>query len=108
MAVPVKLFFRKANDQIVTLSGLKDSLTDAFQNAALVTATLQDHLNAPVAGLSGLTLGYVAASNGDYRGQVEEVFDPAEGGGYKLVIDAVEGSLVGHWEVPVEVKTRVQ
>jgi hypothetical protein len=106
MAVPSKLILYKKNDQYVEISGLADGLTAAYMNAATVTATLKARDGTNVTGLTNITLSYVAASDGVYRGQVAETFDPTAGGGYTLHIDATQGSTTAHLEIPVEIKIR--
>jgi hypothetical protein len=102
----VKKILFKSNDQVIEVFGLKNVLTGAFLNAATVTATLKNRSGQNVAGLTDLPLNYVAGSNGDYRGQVEETFNPPQRDGYTLIIDAAEGGLVGHWEFPARVEAR--
>ena len=108
MVVPTKVFLKPQNDQVITVDRLKDSVTGAFLNAATVTATLKDHRGNSVAGAIAIVLSLVGGSTtGKYRGQVEETFDPPIGTGYTLEIDAVEGGVVGHWEIPAEVIARI-
>lgn len=106
MAVPDSITLYKVNDQVVEVTGLKNNVTGAFLNAATVTATLKDKNGNAVTGLSSLTLAFLAGTNGNYRGQVEQTFDPAPGRGYVLHIDSDEGGVVGHWEIPVIVEVR--
>lgn len=96
----------KRNDQTITVTGLRNAETGVFLNAATVRATLLDPSGQPVSGFNNLSLSYIASSNGNYRGQVEETFDPPEGTGYTLVVDATEGTLVGHWEIPAVIRQR--
>jgi hypothetical protein len=99
VVVPTRLILFKANDQVIEVKGLKNNVSGAFLNAATVTATLKDPAGANVTGLTAIPLAYVAASSGDYRGQVEETFNPAQKDGYTLHIDASEGGLVLHVEI---------
>jgi len=96
----------KVNDQVIEVLGLKNNVSGAFLNAATVTATLKDAAGQNVTGLTNLTLAYVAASSGDYRGQVEQTFDPAVGGSYTLHIDGSEAGLVLHLEIATTVSVR--
>lgn len=108
MVVPTKVFLKPQNDQTVTIDRLKDSVTGDFLNAAVVTATLIDHRGNSVVGAIAITLALVSGNTtGKYRGQVEETFDPPIGSGYTLEIDASEGGVVGHWEIPAEVIARI-
>jgi len=108
MALDNKYIFYKKNDQYFEWNGLKDGLTLAFENTATVVGTLKDSSGTAVAGFTTITFNYVAASSGLYRGQIEETFDPPLGGGYTLHMDATVGTKKGHWEKPVEIKTRTQ
>ncbi len=101
-----KLVLYKSNDQEVEVIGLKNNITGAWLNAAVVTATLKDPAGANVTGLTALPLAYVALSNGDYRGHVEETFNPTAKDGYTLHIDASEGGVVLHLEIPTRIEIR--
>jgi len=101
-----KLVLYNSNDQVVEVIGLKNNISGAYLNAAVVTATLKDPAGANVTGLTALPLTYVPASSGDYRGQVEETFNPTMRDGYTLHIDASEGGVVLHMEIPTRVEIR--
>lgn len=61
------------NDQILAVYGLKDKVTDTYINNATVTATVKTTAGVAVPGQSfPMTLAYVASSNGDYRGTLED------------------------------------
>ncbi len=106
MAVPSKLVLYQSNDQYIEIDQLADGITGAFVNGATVTVTLKDSAGAIVTGISSLALSYVAASSGKYRGQVEDTFNPTKGGGYILHVNADNGGLKLHLEIPVEIKIR--
>jgi hypothetical protein len=98
----------KGNDQHLQVSGLADGLTAAWVNDAVVTATLKDSASAVVTGINALSLSYIAASNGNYRGAIPDTFNPAEGYDYTLEITATQGgTTVGFWVRPAWVKVRV-
>ena len=107
MAFPSKVILYKLNDNFIEIDGLADGLDAAnYFNAATITATLKDSAGVNVAGIIALPLTYVSASNGKYRGAVQEAFDPPAGGGYSLIIDASQGGVVGRWAVKTDVKVR--
>ena len=106
MAIPEKVTIFIENDsyvEIVIHDGLDE---DTYFNAATVTATLKDRSGTVVTGINGLTLTYVLASNGMYRGIVQESFNPTLGGGYKLELVAIESGVQGKLVLPAEVKVR--
>ena len=110
MSIPDRITLYPKNDQVIEVFGLHNQVISAtsWLNAATVTATLKDSAGAAVTGLSALALAYIAASNGDYRGQVEDTFNPAPGDDYTLHIDASEAGIVLHIEIPVSVQVRAQ
>lgn len=55
------------NTNVLTLTGLTNSVSGAAINNATVTVTIKDGAGSTLAGASGLTMDYVAASNGTYR-----------------------------------------
>jgi len=107
MAIPLKVILFVDNDMFVEIDQLHDGLDVlTYFNAATVTATLKDRDGVVVTGVNGITLTYVAASNGTYRGAIQETFNPTLGGGYKLEIIAVQSGVQGKWVIPAEVKIR--
>lgn len=106
MAFPSKVTLYKLNDNYIEIDGLSDGLDPTtYFNAATITATLKDSSGNNVTGATNISLSYVASSNGKYRGTVQETFNPSVGS-YTLHIDASQGGIVGHWEVPASVKIR--
>ncbi len=68
----VRVLFHES-DNLLELDGLQDALTLAFINNATVTARVLDRAGTEVTGQTWpLTLGYVAASDGDYRGNLSD------------------------------------
>lgn len=93
------------NDNVLTMDGLKDVVTDAFLNAATVTAQLKTAEGADVGG--ALTLSYVAESRGRYRATIEDDLALIDQTAYQVHIDVDAGAdLRAHWEVPVTAITR--
>jgi hypothetical protein len=105
--------FYRGNTQILTLKGLYsggDETTGpmVFQNAATVTATLNDSNGNPQPGLSGATLAYVAGSDGWYQYTVPSSFNSAVGYNYTLMVDADIGIGHLHREYPANVEIATQ
>ena len=57
------------SDNVVTLAGLFGTVANAYVNSATVTGTVLAPDGTVVSG-SAFTLTYVAASNGNYQGQI--------------------------------------
>lgn len=107
MAIPTKVILFIENDMYVEIDELHDGLNPtSYFNAATVTATLKDRDGNIVPEVDNITLVYVAASNGKYRGAIQETFEPTLGGGYNLEIVAVQGGVQGKWVIKAEVKIR--
>lgn len=97
------------NDSVLTLTGAMDEVTDAYLNSATVTGRVYDSTTSggvPVPGSTPLaaavTLSYVAASDGDYRGVVEaDAFSPALTAGtrYWIKFTLVSGGVDAVWWV---------
>lgn len=98
-----------ANDMLLSVTGLRNAATAAYLNSATVTATLVDALGVTVTGQSfPLTLAYVASSNGNYRGTLEDTLNTIVGDILTAQVTADAGpALRGYWEVPCQVQTRV-
>lgn len=97
------------NDHIIKVTGLRDGATSQYINDATVQATMVDHNGAEVEGVTWpLTLNYVADSDGNYVGLLEEELKVSPSGIYHLVVDAeAVPDVKGHWRKPVTVKERV-
>jgi len=105
--------FYRGNTQILTLKGLYsggDETTGpvVFQNAAAVTATLNDVNGNPVAQINGLTLPYVSGSSGWYQATIPGSFNAAVGYNYTLIVDADIGIGHLHREYPANVEVATQ
>lgn len=104
--VPVRLILYPRNSQNVEIDGLKDQ-NGTYLNAATVTGTLVDQNGNNVPGFINLTLVYTSASEGVYVTTVSGLqFNPPEGDGYTLVLDAAQGAAIGHWEIKARVQQR--
>lgn len=114
MPVASSFTFLSLNGQFLNWT-LTDSQTGLPINNATVTATLYsgrsrfDPDGTPGTAVTGFTnISLIFQSNGLYQGQIPATFDPGDGGGFILVVDATApGYLAQHWEVPANVTQRV-
>jgi hypothetical protein len=74
------------SDTLLTVDGLKDQATGQYVNAASVSATVRDVDLQAVEGGTGLTLEYVANSNGKYQGVIPYTLTLTPGATYYLDI----------------------
>lgn len=97
-----------ANDNVLELTGLKNAVADDYIDDATVTVTLVDSAGNEVAGETWpLIMGYVAASDGDYRVTLPYGLDLSAGRSYTAQITADGGlGLRGYWALPVHAKRR--
>lgn len=58
------------SDNLVRLDALTNASSGAYVNSATVTFTLKDSTGAVFGGLSGVSMPYVASSNGRYEGTI--------------------------------------
>ena len=64
------------NDQTLTVTGIRDEITDAYINDAAVTAIVKNPDGTEVSGQDWpLTLAYVTSSNGNYAGNLEDTLE---------------------------------
>lgn len=97
-----------ANDNLLELQGLQNAATAAYVNTATVTATVVDKNGANVAGQSWpLTLGYVAASNGNYRGTLEDTLSLAANEDYIARVAVSGAGLTAFFEHPLLAAKRI-
>ena len=88
------------NDQLLKVEGLRDPVTSAYVNAAIIEATMYESDGVtPVSGQSWpLTLDYVSASNGNYQGLLEDGRVLTYGEIYWIEVRADAGSdLIKTW-----------
>ncbi len=103
----VEILFDK-NSMLLRLNGARDAKTAAFLNAATVTARLVDAQGVDIVGQTWpLTLDYVATSDGDYCGTLNDTLEQT--------IDAIETAQVtfdggmglkAFWQTPCVVQVR--
>jgi hypothetical protein len=105
MSIPQKVTIWLSNTQDLKLFGLQDIDTLLFWDAAVVSGTLIDE-NGNVTMIQNVPLAYVPGTNGNYVGVVTTDDSLVVGGGYRLVLDAVQGAARYHLELPAEVKVR--
>ena len=74
------------NDNSVYISGLRNSSDDSYVNDATVTFTVYDESSNQIAGAIGVSMPYVSASNGKYRGVMQSTADLIVGNEYTTVI----------------------
>ncbi len=96
------------NDNLIELDALTNPATGAYVNDATVTLTaIRDSAGATVSGETfPKAMSYVASSSGKYRATVDKALAIVAGRHYTAVIDAVSGSLDGHWELPLACRLR--
>lgn len=92
-----------SNDNVVQLDALAD--VDGYINNATVAAVINTKAGVEV--VASFTLTYVTASNGRYRGTIEEDAAITSGTEYVLVVSATASSdRKGSWSVPLKAMTR--
>jgi len=100
-----------ANDNILTLTGLMNESTQTYINDAAVTVTLVDKNDVQVSGETWpLTMGYIAASNGNYRSILTDTLSATLSNGVELIaqITANAGAgLNGFWEIKINTAKRL-
>jgi hypothetical protein len=93
-----------STDNVIKVSGLRDAITDTYQNAAAVTVTMYDSADAEVVGETWpLALTYVPASNGDYIATLVDTLTLTTGEYTVEVIANAGAGLNRTWRAPVQV-----
>ena len=103
----VEILFDK-NNMLLRVNGARDAKTAAFLNVATVTARLVDSLGVDIGGQTWpLTLDYVAASNGDYCGVLNDTLVQIIGAIEQAQITFDGGiGLKAFWKTPCVVQDR--
>ena len=74
------------NDNDVFLKGMRNPEDNSYVNDAVLTFTVYDDDCNVMSGADGVSMSYVAASNGVYRGVLESSVDLIPGKFYNVVI----------------------
>lgn len=82
----------KGNDNLLEVTGLQNAATDAYLNSATVTAVVTDIDGNTVTNADSITLSYVSASNGNYRGTVPDDADLSDQQQVTVTITADAGA----------------
>lgn len=106
MPATAKLYI--GNDNRILIEGLLNKAASTYLNSATVTVTLVDSTGAQVSGQSWpTTMSYIAASDGDYAGTLEDALSLTEHAWYTAQVTANGGAgLLGYWELAVQAKVR--
>ena len=96
------------NDNLIEVDQLTNVATGAYLNSATVSCRVLDSSGAAVAGETWpITLGYVASSNGKYRGTLRDSVAFIAGRSYVAEITADAGAdLKALWALPLKVEKR--
>lgn len=97
------------NTSLIEVSGMRDSADKSFINNAVVSCRIKDRAGTDLTGETWpVTLSYVAASDGVYRGVVAAALNLVVNQVYTLEITATSGGNQGFWAVPVKAITRTR
>lgn len=92
---------------LVELSGLKDSISGAWLNAATVEFTLKTQAGVEVAGqVWPLTMTHVPNSKGIYRAAIPHDLTLTVGTTYIAEISATNDTNVGLWQLQTKARAR--
>ncbi|MEQ1636708.1 MAG: hypothetical protein ABL903_08440 [Methylococcales bacterium] len=95
------------NDNSLELNGLRNAITDAYVNDAMVAAVLKDMAGIDLPGQPWpLVLPYVAASDGCYRGILQDTLTLKHDQHYRLQIAAQGDGLTATWEAVIKAEIR--
>lgn len=85
------------NDNLISISNVKNEATGALIDDATVTVTVKDFNDVNVTGQSW-PLVLLPQGGGSYQGTIESTAGIIANKKYKIVWDVVKGSLVAHGE----------
>ena len=92
------------NDNLLSVTGLKNASSGSYMNDATVTATLVDSTGTTVTGQTfPVTLSYVADTDGNYQATLEDALSLNEGSVYTATISATTSSgLSASWQMTMK------
>jgi len=97
-----------SNDNLLSVTGLKNASSGSYMNNSTVTATLKDTAGDVVTGQTfPITLSYIADSDGNYQATLENTLSITEGTTYNATITATSASgLYAEWEMQMTATKR--
>ena len=97
-----------SNDNLLSVSSLRNSSSGSFMNNATVTATLKDTGGTNVSGQTfPVTLSYIADSDGNYQMTLDNALSMVEDTTYVATITATSSSgLYAEWEMTLTATKR--
>jgi len=75
-----------STDTVVYVQGLHDVVSKSYDNGATITAALADADGTAVTGATAINVAYVAASDGDYAGEVQNTVTLVEDAWYTITL----------------------
>lgn len=75
-----------STDTVIYVQGLHDVVTEDYDNGATITAAVADADGAGVTGATAINVAYVAASDGDYAGEVQNTVTLVDGAWYTITL----------------------
>ena len=89
-----RVILKRGNDQVVSMTGLRNTDTGEYLNTATVRATLYDSRGQIVPAFKDVFMSHVPGSNGDYEWTIEsDTMMLPKSVEYSLEFKAVQGSL---------------
>lgn len=80
-------------DNVIEIPSLTDGIDGSYVNTATVQATLYDQDEVEITGQTWpLSMAYVAASNGTYRGTILDTINVSPGDLVRCVVTATDGA----------------
>jgi hypothetical protein len=99
----VRIFWK--NDNYILLEGLRDAATGEFVNDAVLTLDVMDANRLPLSGATGISMDYIAGSNGRYKGLIDDSVQTTIG--TKVYVTITCSNYGCRWdEIPVDVEKR--
>ena len=97
------------NDNLLSVTGLKNASSGSYMNDAVVTATLKDNAGTLVTGQTfPTTLSYMADTNGNYQATLQDTLNIIESTIYTAEITATSASgLVANWSMDLTATKRI-
>lgn len=88
------------NDTIVELDTLVDASDGTFVNDATVTADVDTLEGDSIA--SGISMAYVASSDGKYQGTIQDTLSLVVNQFYLITVTAIKAGTKGTWELKAQ------
>lgn len=79
-------------DTVIRVVGLADAVSESYDNGATITANVYDETDTAVTGATSISVAYIASSDGNYAGEIQNTVTTFVEGDYYTIKITIAGT----------------